>query len=344
MVLQAVGLKTSIWNNNIRSLLLLGLYPLIVMGLAWIVAGIYGVTMTAPYSETIPWSAGRVLANSFIVAYWPTILGAVAIWFMISFFFHGRMIRALSHAKPVTREEEPELYNLLENLCISRGLSMPRLEIIDTDALNAFASGIDKKSYAITVTRGLMQALSRDEMEAVLGHELTHIINNDVRLLMVCIVFTGMIGFTSQMLWSGIRRNLLYSRRRRNEKGDARVMIFVAIVALVLWLGYMATLFTRFALSRRREFMADAGSIELTKNPEAMMRALLRISGKDRIPEATADIALMCIENSHPFMGLFATHPSIDQRVAAIAQLTGTPVPQEAMQSPDGKPRNPWVS
>lgn len=104
-------------------------------------------------------------------------------------------------------------------------------------------------------------------------------------------------------------------------------MIFVFIILAILGLGYLATLFTRLALSRRREFMADAGAIELTKNPEAMIRALQRISGQDQIPETTADIAMMCIENSHPFLGLFATHPPIEQRIKTIADLTGTTIP-----------------
>jgi len=234
------------------------------------------------------------------------------------------MIRMLSRGHPITRKEEPKLYNLLENMCISRGLTMPKLEIIETDARNAFASGIDPKSYTITVTRGLLRALQDDEIEAVLGHELTHIMNGDVRLLIISIIFTGMIGFTAQIFWNSLR----YGRFRGGKgKRDGRIMIFILAIALILWLGYMATLFTRFALSRSREYMADAGSIELTKNPDAMMRALLRISSYDRIPKTTDDIALMCIENSKSFLGVFATHPPITARLDAISEVTNTPVP-----------------
>ncbi len=178
-----IGLSTSIWNNNIRSFLLLALYPFMIMAMVWGIAYVLGMSQTGSYIQITEggYAAGQMnpvlYANNLLLEYWPAILGVIAIWFLISFFFNTAMIRALSHAKPVGRAQEPELYNLLENLCIARGMAMPKINIIETDALNAFASGINQSSYTITVTRGLMQALQKDEMEAVLGHELTHIIN-----------------------------------------------------------------------------------------------------------------------------------------------------------------------
>ncbi|MBI4031994.1 MAG: M48 family metallopeptidase [Proteobacteria bacterium] len=340
MALAAVGLKTAIWNNNIRSILLLALYPALISGLVWAVAALATV-MTGADGRMPPAAAVTASANAVVIAYWPLILSVVGIWFVIAFFFHTKMVRNLSHSRPVTRLEEPELYNLLENLCISRGLPMPRLEIMETDALNAFASGIGRESYAITVTRGLMKVLRKDELEAVLGHELTHIMNNDVRLLIISVIFTGMIGFAMQMVWSGFRHSLFYGRHRSgggNRRGSGQLMIFIVAVGILLWIGYTATLLTRFALSRRREFMADAGSVELTTNPEAMMRALLRISGRDRLKDAPDDIALMCIENTHRFLGVFATHPPIERRIAEISRLSGVPAPDFPTESR----KNPW--
>ncbi len=359
----AAGLKTSIWNNNLRSLLLLATYPFLIAALAGAVVFIAGYALAWPASgmaasaagdASLAMRAGFAMSKDFLAQWWPGIFAFVIAWFMIAYFLQGRMVRALSHAHPVSREEEPELYNLLENLCISRGMKMPRLEIIETHARNAFASGIDENSYSITVTRGLLQSMQKDEVEAVLGHELTHIINRDVRLLIVSIIFTGMIGFFAQMAWSSIRYSSLSRRRGGGQRGDGRIVLIMFAVAIILWIGYAATMLTRFALSRRREFMADAGSVELTKNPEAMMRALLRLSGKDRIPEATADIALMCIENSSRFFGIFATHPPLAERIEAIAQLTGTPVPslpqEDQFGAPDaglaaerGAQVNPWA-
>ncbi len=350
MALASVGLKTAIWNNNLRSLFLLVLYPFILMGVVWALAALYGLNMAYGYGYGGPalWQSAARHGNVILAAWWPSILGVVMIWFTISLFFHTRMMRLLSHAAPVTRDEEPELYGILETLCISRGLDVPRLEIIETQARNAFASGIGKKSYSITVTRGLLQTLDKDELEAVLGHELTHIMNNDVRLLVISVIFVGMLGFAAQMMWSQLRYGLRYSGRRRSRENGGSMLLFFLGVNLVLWVGYLATLFTRFALTRRRELMADAGAIELTKNPAALMRALIHISQADRIPEATGDVALMCIENSRPFLGLFATHPSLATRLRQISETTNTPIPGldssghlQEQASPDFK--NPWA-
>ena len=355
----AAGLQTSIWNNNLRSIGLLAAYPVILAALAW--AALFAVGYVGrpqePYGSAVYGTApdagtAIAFANAMIIAYWPAILTVVVIWFVISYFWNSAMIRALSHAHPVTRTEEPELYNMLENLCIAQGMPMPSVNIIESHARNAFASGIDQRSYAITVTRGLLNSLSRDEVEGVLAHELTHIINCDVRLLMVTVIFTGMVGFAAQIVWSSVRHGFIYSRGNRNRGGGVLLML---LIALVLWIGYFATLFMRFAISRRREFMADAGAVKMTKNPDAMMRALMRIQGADNIPNTPADIDMMCIENAQPFMGLFATHPPIGARIQTISEMTNTPVPVLPHTGPAApeqsfgdrsrqNPRNPWIS
>lgn len=352
----AAGLQSSIWNNNLRSILLLAVYPFIVMGLVWACAAVFSGFHGGAYYGAYESGGNPAVsfANNFIVMYWPAIVAAVAAWFAAAYFFNTSMIRALSHAHPVTRKDEPALYNLLENLCIAEGMAMPRLEIIETHARNAFASGINDRTYTVTVTRGLLNSLSRDEVEAVLAHELTHILNRDVRLLIVTVIFTGMVGFAAQMAWSGIRHSFRFSRggRSGNGKGGGNGIFVLLAIAAILWIGYMATLFTRFAISRRREFMADAGAVKMTKNPEAMMRALMRISGADRIPGAPADIDMMCIENTQAFMGLFATHPPIQSRIETIAAVTGAPVPSLPHTGPvapgqefgDKNRRNPWLS
>jgi heat shock protein HtpX len=355
MTPRPIGLQSQIWNNNLRSLLLIGTYPFVLAGLVWAVtllAGAFLMPGAAGVDSSVIWAQGNRFALGVLAEWWPTILAVAAIWFIVAYFFQGRMVRALSHARPVTRQDEPALYNLLENLCISRGMKTPQINIIETDALNAFASGIDDASYTVTVTRGLMDALDRDELEAVLGHELTHIINRDVRLLIVSVIFTGMIGFFAQMCWSAVRYNLYVPAHSQNGRRDMRFVAVILAVGAVLWVGYMATILTRFALSRRREYMADAGSVTLTKKPEAMMTALMRIAGHDRVPAMADDIALMCIENTQPFMGMFATHPPIADRIAAIAAATGTPVPEslpprpvpraEAETPPLSHRNNPW--
>lgn len=366
MSLATVGLKSSVWNNNLRSMLLLGLYPVLLIGIGWVIAAVFFAVFDSSLNGQVRAIPAMRAANGFVAEYWPSIVAIAAAWFMIAWFFHTRMVRSLSGSRPVTRKEEPALYNLLENLCISAGVPMPRIEIVETGARNAFASGIDRGSYSVTVTRGLMQSLQKDELEAVLAHELSHIMNRDVRLLVISVIFTGMFGFAAQLVWSLLRNGMRFGGRGRREKSDVRILIFIAVVAGILWLGYAATLLTRFALSRRREYMADAGSVELTKNPEAMMRALMRIAAHNRIPVATDDIALMCTVNNTPFLGLFATHPPIEARIAALAQISGAPVPDRMTLPParqesrlarlegaedaaaevreeNGAPRNPWL-
>jgi heat shock protein HtpX len=335
MAVKKVGLQTHIWNNNLKSIALLATYPFLILGIVWAIAAViewYAIPEGSLVNQTS-------LANKTITTYWPIIIAGVFIWFTVAYFFHTKMVRSLSHSHPVTRKDEPELYNLLENLSITAGVAMPRLEIIETHARNAFASGIDTKSFTVTVTRGLLQSLSKDEVEAVLAHELTHILNRDVRLLIITIIFTGMLGFAAQIMWSQVRYGLWVGRRRSgNNKQGNSIVIFMAILA-ILWMGYFATLFTRFALSRRREYMADGGAVQLTRNPDAMMRALMRIAGKDQIPKMPGDVAMMCIENRTPFMGLFATHPPIEKRIKMLSETTGFAIPDLVQLKPFHAPR-----
>lgn len=331
MIQPEKGLQGTIWDNNIKSLLLLAAYPFILGAVVFAIVMTYGymsgkaAALQDGYGVAPTFQSSLHYAAFLTEAYWPMLLTVVVIWFLIAYLFQGSMIRAMSHSHAVTRKEEPQLYNLVENLCIAQGMRMPRLEIIETHARNAFASGINEGTYCITVTRGLLQSLARDELEGVLAHELTHIINRDVRLMMVCIVFTGMLGLSAQILWSNLRYSLWLPRRRDKNTGGGLILLFALLA--ILWIGYLATLLTRFAISRRREYMADAGAVKMTKNPDAMMRALIRISGVSEIPKAPADIRYMCFENKMPFLGLFATHPPIEKRIAEISSYSGLPAP-----------------
>jgi heat shock protein HtpX len=250
----------------------------------------------------------------------------------------------------------PRIYNMLENLCISRGLVTPQFEVIDSPALNAFATGIDDKSYRIVLTRGIIEKLHDDELEAVIGHELTHIINRDARLLVIAVIFAGMISFFAQMFY----RTLIYGGRpnyysRRSDRDSGNIIVIMLLAWLILMIGYAFAVALRFALSRKREFLADAGSVELTKNPEAMMRALMRISGNDTVTGMPNEVQQMCIENTHNFLGIMATHPPIEARLRAISEATNTPIPDLQVslrrvpdapwndgQPPAPPPASPW--
>jgi len=272
----------------------------------------------------------------------PIAIGVTAIWFTIAWFFHGAMISAAAGAKPVTRAQMPKIYNMLENLCIARGIPMPRFEVVDSPALNAFAAGINDKTYKIVLTRGIIEALRDDELEAVIAHELSHILNRDVRLLIISVIFVGMISFFAEMAWRSLRygvRPAFYTGSNNKERGGIALVLLVA--AVILGIGYLFALVIRFALSRKREFLADAGAVELTRNPEAMMRALMRISGQDKVRGMPDEVQQMCIENSQRFMGMFTTHPPIAARIQAISAMTNTPVP-ELPVTLRRRPSRPW--
>ena len=338
MAIKAVGLTTHIYNNNLRSVMLLAGFPLLIflMILAFCV-GLYSFGLVEAKGLPFDKAFDKGWALSLQYGHWAVIVAAT--WFGIAFFSHTRLIRKMTDAHVVTYSEEPELYSLLENLCISRGMKMPYFQIIENDALNAFASGINEKTYAITVTRGLLNTLEKDELEAVLAHELTHIINKDVRLLIISVVFVGMISFFCEMAF----RSLVHGRHRsyRSSNNDSKGSGGIIILGLViLVIGYIFAILIRFALSRKREFLADAGAVELTKNPEAMMRALMRISGRDAIKDLPEDVELMCIENTTGFMHMFATHPPIDKRIQVLSEMTDTPIPETSSKSNDA---NPWV-
>ncbi|MEL7487271.1 MAG: M48 family metallopeptidase [Pseudomonadota bacterium] len=316
----AFGLQSHIWNNNLKSILLLAGFPVLLLVLMFGVSvGIVSVT-GAYYSV----EEGLVEAAALMGRSWPFAFLGAAVWFAIAWMFNQQIVKASVGAKSLSRVEEPVLYDMLENLCISRGLTMPKLNIIETPALNAFASGVDDRTYTVTVTRGLIERLDERELRAVLAHELTHIMNRDVRLLIVAVIFVGIFSFFAEMLFDGLfRTGVRVGGHTRSRNGDSRgggVLILIAVALIAI--AYGLALVIRFALSQKREFLADAGAVDLTKDPDAMISALQKISGKSKI-NAPDDVKQMMIDNSARFAGVFATHPSIEKRIEALVDYAG---------------------
>jgi len=318
---RAYGLYTHIRANRMRSgLLLIELFLLVyvlVFAGALLAEAIGG-------DASIDWLLATAWRDFVAAVPWAT-LGTL-LWIVIAYKLHQALIDAVTGGRVVTREEEPRLYNLLENLCISRGIPMPRLKTMESPALNAFATGLNTKQYSITVTTGLLRALDDAEIEAVLGHELTHIRNGDVRILVVAVVIAGVIAFFSELVfralfYSGLARRGRSSRDRRGS-GGALVAIVIAIALIAI--AWALSVIIRFSLSRSREFLADAGSVELTKNPDSMIMALRKIEGRGELSGATSAVMEMCVDNPREgFVDLFATHPSVDRRVEALVRLAG---------------------
>jgi len=337
----AFGLYTHIQSNKRRSIaLLIGLFLLVyvmvfagaLLAEALTARGYYG---SPPVDYLI-----RAAEFDFIKALPFATVGAV-IWIFIAYQFHQSMIDAVTGARPVTRQEEPRLYNLLENLCISRGITMPTLRIADDEALNAFATGLNEKQYSITVTHGLIEALNDQEMEAVLGHELTHIRNGDVRMMVVAMVIAGVLGFFGELVFRIFFQNLFWGGGRRSRDGERgggagiAIVIAIALIALV----WILSIVIRFALSRQREYLADAGSVELTKNPDAMISALRKIEGRGEIPGANSAVMEMCIDNPREgFSNIFDTHPPVEKRVEALVKFAGGHDPGPLAVEPEEQP------
>ena len=315
----AYGLYTHIQSNRRRSIaLLIGLFVLVyvLVYAGALVAEALSVNADLDTLMRLAW-------NDLIRALPVATIGTV-VWIVIAYYFHQSMIDALTGGREVTRTEEPRLYNLLENLCISRGITMPKLKVMDSDALNAFASGMNEKQYSITVTSGLLALLDDAELEAVLGHELTHIRNGDVRMMIIAVIIAGAIAFIAEMvarLW--FYNGFSFGRSRDREGGGgAGFAILIAVALLVV--AYVLSFLIRLALSREREYLADAGSVELTKNPDAMISALRKIEGRGELPGATSAVMELCVDNPREGFGeLFDTHPTVDNRVAALVKYAG---------------------
>lgn len=254
----------------------------------------------------------------------PFILIGVAVWFAIAFTMHSRLISLATKSRSLSRKENMTIYNLTENLCMSVGMKMPKLYVIESSALNAFASGINEKTYAVTLTRGIIEALDEKELEGVIAHELTHIRNQDVRLLIVSIIFVGIFGFLVEILF----RSVIWGGggRRRDDKTDPRIMIVALVIAVIVY--FLSVLF-KFALSRKREYLADAGAVEMTKDPMSMASALRKISRNYEVETKTDDVKSMFIQHGKSkkknffssISGLFATHPPIERRIKILEQL-----------------------
>jgi heat shock protein HtpX len=283
---------------------------------------VYAVVFLLQYQPDYGYDLDYINQNFLAVA--PIVVVIVGIWFAIAYFSHTKMISMATGARPLERKNNMKIYNMVENLCISEGMRMPKVEIIDSTALNAYASGIDEKTYTVTLTRGIIDALDDDELEGVIAHELMHIRNRDVRLLVISIIFVGIFTFLVQISF----RSFLYGGGRRNNKDSGKFMLVILVVSIV---AYLLTMLFRFSLSRSREYMADSGAATMTRKPWALASALRKISGRHQIKDVKSEeIKQLFIENkpdknSQNFFsslgGLFATHPPIEKRIAFLDKV-----------------------
>ena len=320
--MQYVGIQTQQSRNNRRSVFLLFLFPCLVAALLYLACYLL---VALGHDESMETGMLEMINPLFINAL-PYTMGIVLIWFLIAFWMNTSIIKAATGAKPLDRRENKRVYNLVENLCMANGMKAPNINIIDDNSLNAFASGINVRTYTVTLSRGIIQKLNDEELEAVIAHELTHIRNRDVRLLIVSIVFVGIFSMLAHITFETIT----HTRIRSNGKNGGGVILIMLIALVIAAVGFFFASLMRFAISRKREYMADAGSAEMTKNPLALASALRKISDDPNIEAVKrGDVAQLFIQNPGKqsesalsgFSGLFATHPPIEKRISILEQF-----------------------
>jgi len=339
----AIGLRTHIWNNMLKSVLLLAAFPVLLV----LIALAFALLIVAPEDPSV--ADGVRQALQLVPVVLPGAVLAALIWFAIAYAFNQTIVDAITGARKAQRADDPRVWNLLENLAISRGMATPTLRILDTDALNAYASGIREGRYSVTLTRGLIDTLNDQELEAVIAHELTHIRNRDVQLLVVCGVFVGVISLVGDLIARGFRFGAWSGGGRgggsgshgssgsggssgKSKGGGALVLVLIAVAIFIL--ARILAILIRLALSRRREYLADAGAVELTKNPDALVSALRKIEGNSAIT-APPEIREMFFDapQSARFSNLWESHPTIARRIEALVRYAGAHDP-----GPEGLP------
>ncbi len=264
-----------------------------------------------------------------LINIFPIVGGIAFIWMLISYYAGSKMMLNSAGAKPITRRENAILYRLVDNLSITAGLpKTPSVYIIKDSSMNAFATGRTPEKSSIAVTSGLLEKLTKPELEAVLAHEMAHIIHRDVRLMMLVITGIGFFTFMSGILFRSLRH--IRTASSRNKKGNATAIIFLLAFSMAVF-GYLIAPIIRFAISRKREFQADAGSVHLTRNPQAMINALKKISTDARVEilDKKQMMASVCIANPlskkrsffSRLAGLYATHPPIQKRIKELKNM-----------------------
>ena len=246
------------------------------------------------------------------------------LWSLGAYFFSSRVILCFSQAKKATKSEFYNYYTVTENLCLGANMPMPKLYVIDDPALNAFATGLSPQSGVICVTTGLLAKLDRHELEAVVAHELSHIRHFDIRLASLIAVIGGAV----LMLVEIVYRSNYYGRKKSNNRDNNPILALIFFV-LAIFAPLILNLL-QLALSRQREFLADAGSVQMTRNPQALIKALKKISS-DYTPLQRASAAFSEMYISDPFKKkdflarishLFSTHPSITERIKALESIS----------------------
>jgi heat shock protein HtpX len=292
----------------------------VLTALAALVGYVIGWLLESEASDAVPlWSKAGVAAAG--------LMAAVSVgWSALSLAFGDKMVLAMANAKQIDKADAPQLYNVVEEMAIAAGVPMPKVMVLETDALNAFATGSKPGKGTIAVTRGLLNSLSRDELQGVVAHEMSHLANLDTRYMVVVGVTVGLIALVCDMLL----RSLAWGRGNRSSSSDKKgggAAILIILLIVVAILAPIAAKFVQMAVSRQREYLADATSVRFTRNPNGLISALGKLAEKaEPFPGVSRATQHLFIVNpvqtfTAKSSALLATHPDIADRIARLRNL-----------------------
>ena len=306
-----LNLYDEIANNKKKTFFIVLLFPLVLAGLVFATFCIINFAA----SNQPPEQVWNTISNYSLLVTAITV-GVALIWTLISWYTGDQIILNSANAHEISRSTHPEIFVLVENLTIATGLPLPRIYIIDDESLNAFATGRDPEHASLALTRGIIKKLNRAELEGVIGHELGHIANRDIRLTMLVATSIGAISLMGQIL--------IRTGRGKNSKGNFLPLIGLALIIY----GSIFAPLIMYALSRRREYQADATSAYMTRDPASLASALEKISKDSRVEvlDGKDSIAAACIafpgdDKKFSLSSLFATHPPIKDRIVKLRSM-----------------------
>lgn len=325
-------------ENQRKTVLLLIAFPALLFVIFWVIISLFFVDSSTTGNVFDAWL-------SMTLGIFPIVLIVLWIWWIISFVLQKDIMFGLSGAKAITRKENPEIYNIVENLCISKWLPVPKIAIMEEQWMNAFATWWKKDDSWVAFTSGLLQNLDKNEIEAVAGHELTHLMNGDSLLMYVAYVFVWVVSVVWQFLvksWNSISLlNKSSSSDKESDKDESSSrsgswMYIFGLAFLALW--YLVYPLVKLAISRKREYMADLWSVELTRDNQSMISALRKISNNSYVAKANSNISWFFISDPKNYLRSYSSsnkdiqvskktktsirdsHPSIDDRIERLQQ------------------------
>jgi heat shock protein HtpX len=320
----SINVYDEIAANERRTIIILLAFPVALFMTFFLLFLLLANTNILPFYEFGIRETG-VLSKSFAltIKVYPWTILVVFIWIVFSYYNGSSMILQMSSARPVTFEENRELYRLVENTAIMTGLPTPKIYLIEDESLNAFATGRNPDTSSIALTSGIVEKLDKAELQTGIAHELAHINNHDTRLMLIKIAGIGCFLFLGELLF----RIAFRSGRRRSGKNSGKGVLFLVVIGIVCFVfGYLVAPVLRFALSRRREYQADAVAVKITRDPDALVRALYKIAEDPRVEvlDSSPLVGNMCIASPAKIgliSSLYLTHPPIEDRIAVLNKM-----------------------